>query len=84
METMQITLTPGLRDFLQTQATKRGFASPKDYLQSLLVEWEQRVNEKKELEASLLDAVCSPEIVADAAFWAERRRKILEKRPGLE
>jgi Arc/MetJ-type ribon-helix-helix transcriptional regulator len=83
METMQITVTPELRDFLHAQATKRGFDSSTDYLQSLLAELEERVKEKKKLEASLLDAVRSPEIVADAAFWAERRRKILDKHPEL-
>ena len=83
METMQITVSEGLTHYLQAQATKRGMASPHDYLQSLLAELEQRVKEKKELEASLLDAARSPEIVADAAFWAERRRKILDKHPEL-
>ena len=83
METMQITVSDGLKDYLQTQATKNGLASPNDYLQSLLAELELRVKEKKELEASLLDAVRSPGIVADSAFWAERRRKILEKHPEL-
>jgi hypothetical protein len=45
---------------------------------------EQNVKEKKELDASLLAAIGSPRIVADEAFWAERRRKILDRHPELE
>ena len=36
-------------------------------------------DKKKALEAELLEAIRSPSVVADAAFWAERRRKILER-----
>lgn len=60
-----------------------GRASARDYLQSVLDELDKNVKEKKELEASLLEAIRCPEVVADAAFWAERRRKILEKHPEL-
>lgn len=84
METMQITVPETLKDFLQVQAAKRGFASPSDYVQSLLTELHQRAAEKKELEALLLEGVRSPTIVGDAAFWAERRRKVLERDPELK
>jgi hypothetical protein len=84
VETVQITMTDGVKDFLQTQATKHGFASPGDYLQSVLEELGKNVKEKKELEASLLEAIRSPRVVADQAFWEERRRKILDKHPELE
>jgi hypothetical protein len=83
METLQITMTDEVKAFLQTQATKNGLASPRDYVQSVLAELATRVQEKKELEASLLDAIRSPHVVADAAFWAERRKKILDKHPEL-
>ena len=84
METVQLTITDGVKTYLQAQATKHGLSSPTDYLQSVLSDLEQRVKEKKELEASLLESIGSPGIVADAAFWAERRRKILDKHPELQ
>jgi Arc/MetJ-type ribon-helix-helix transcriptional regulator len=77
-------MSDSVKDFLQKQATKHGFSSPADFLQSVLSELEQNVKEKKELDASLLAAIGSPRIVADEAFWAERRRKILDRHPELE
>ena len=84
METMQITVPEALKGFLEVQATKRGFTSPSDYVQSLLADLQQRAAEKKELEALLLEGVRSPTVVADAAFWEERRRKVLERDPELK
>jgi Arc/MetJ-type ribon-helix-helix transcriptional regulator len=77
MKTMEITIPDGLTEYLQSQATKHGYASSKDYLQSVLTDLESRINDKKEFEAALLDAIRSPDVVADAAFWAARRQKIL-------
>ena len=84
METVQLTMTDGVKNYLQSIATKHGLASPADYLQSVLTDLDARVKEKKALEASLLESIRSPGIVADAAFWAERRRKILDKHPELQ
>ena len=81
METMQISVPETVKDYLKAHAAKRGFASPSDYIQSLLVAW---VVEKKELEALLLEGVRSATVVADEAFWAERRRKVLERDPELK
>ena len=83
MEMQQVTVNDDVKEFLQTQATKNGLATPRDYLQSVLTELATRVQEKKELEASLLEAIRSPHVVADAAFWAARRQKILDKHPEL-
>ena len=83
METVQITMTDGVKEFLQRQAAKSGLTSAADYLQAVLDELDKNVQTKKDLEASLLDAIRSPDVVADAAFWAERRRKIIEKHPEL-
>jgi len=77
-------MTDQVMDYLESQAKKNGKASSQDYLQSILDELAIRVKEKKELEASLLEAIRSPHVVGDAAFWAERRRKILEKHPELK
>jgi hypothetical protein len=79
MQTVALTLTDQVQDYLESQAKKHGKATPQDYLQSVLDELAIRVKEKKELEASLLEAIRSPHVVGDAAFWAERRRKVLER-----
>jgi antitoxin ParD1/3/4 len=84
MDIMQITVPEALKDFLQVQAAKRGFASPSDYVQSLLADLQERAAEKKGLEALLLEGVRSPSVIADAAFWEERRRKVRERDPELK
>jgi Arc/MetJ-type ribon-helix-helix transcriptional regulator len=84
METMQINVTEALHEFLTSQAAKKGFTSPQDYVAALLAELEQRANEKKEIEKMLLEGVRTPTVVADEAFWAERRRKVLERDPELK
>jgi hypothetical protein len=83
METVQVTMTDGVKDYLQKQASKRGLGSPGELLQSILDELDKNVKDRKELEAGLLEAIRGPDVVADAAFWAERRRKILEKHPEI-
>ncbi len=84
MDTVQLAMTEGVKDYLQDQAAKSGLASPRDYLQAILDDLATRVQEKRELEASLLEAIRSPRVVADEAFWIERRRKILDKHPELK
>jgi hypothetical protein len=84
MENMQITIPDDVRDFLATQATKHGFTSPSVYVQTLLADLRHRVEEKKEFERMLLDAIQAPAVEADGAFWAERRRKVLDKHPELK
>lgn len=83
METVQVTMTDNVKQYLQKQGAKRGIDSPAAYLQAVLDELDNNVQAKKELEASLLEAIRSPDVVADAAFWAERRRKILQRNPEL-
>jgi hypothetical protein len=84
MKTVELSITDQVSEYLESQAKKTGKSSPQDYLQSVLDDPAVRVNEKNELEASLLDAIHSPHVTADVAFWAERRRKILEKHPELK
>ena len=58
--------------------------NPNDYLKSFLAALQKNEKAKKELEALLLEGINSPTIVADEAFWRERRKKIFDKRPELE
>lgn len=84
METVQLTMTDEVKEILQRRATKRGCSSPQEYLQSLLDEMENLAEEKRDLEALLLEGVRSPAVLADEAFWAERRRKVLERDPEFK
>ena len=84
METVQVNRSDGVSTYLQNQAAKHGCASAREYLQSVLDALDRNVKEKQAFEGSLLEAIGSPRVVADAAFWEERRRKILDKHPELK
>ena len=84
MEAMQVPMTDGLKRFLETQATKNGFPSSCDYVQSVLSDLQSREELRKELDQLLLEGVRSPVVEGDRAFWEERRRQILDKHPELK
>ncbi len=42
METMQIAIADDMKEFLQVQATQRGFTTPNEYGQALFVDLHQR------------------------------------------
>jgi hypothetical protein len=79
--TLQISVSDALKSFLECEANKKGFDSPNDYVQALLAGLQQRAAEKKEIETLLLEGVRSPTVLADKAFWEERRRKVLDRNP---
>ena len=58
--------------------------SSNGYVQTWLADLQRRMQERMEFEKMLLDAIRSPTVDADAAFWAERRRKSLEKSAALK
>ncbi|MBI2804453.1 MAG: type II toxin-antitoxin system ParD family antitoxin [Planctomycetes bacterium] len=84
METLQIPLSESLKTFLEKQATKKGFSSSSDYVQSLLGELQEREQDRKELEEKLLEGVRSPKVPGDEAFWRARRQKIYDQHPELD
>ena|ERR1022692_3570588 len=84
IETLQIPMSVALKNFLENQATKKGFSTLSDYVQSLLADLQQRAEDKKALEEKLLEGVRSPKVPGDEAFWRERRQKIYDKNPELD
>jgi Arc/MetJ-type ribon-helix-helix transcriptional regulator len=84
METMQVPLTDSLRGFVENQAAKRGFSSPADFVQSVLLGLEKHAKAKKDLEDKLLEGVRSPMIEADEKFWRELEYSLLEQFPELK
>ena len=83
MSTIQITLDDSLHEFLEITANKNGFASTSDYVESVLANLRENEKERGNLEALLLEGVRSPTVPGDEAFWLERRRKVLERDPGI-
>jgi Arc/MetJ-type ribon-helix-helix transcriptional regulator len=90
---MTITLPDDLRDKLESEAKAGGFATVDEYVHGLVAAELAGGGEmpdvpvsrltprnRAELEAMLLEGMNSDgDVVADEAFWAERRRVLLEK-----
>lgn len=90
---MTITLPDGMGKRVEALARRHGFSSPTDYLVRLVENAEADADfvdpagppeltprNRAELERMLDEGMASGDIVeADDAFWAERRRVLLEK-----
>ena len=83
MQTIQIDIPDTLNDFLQKQATQKGFSSPREYLQSLLMEMQQRDANRADLERRIREGLRSPAIEADEAFWAVLKAEFLADHPEI-
>ena len=59
MSMMSLTLPDSLRAFVESQAARKGYGSPSDYLEALILE-DQRKAEKEEIESKLLEALQGP------------------------
>jgi hypothetical protein len=84
MDSLQIPMDEGLKLFLEKQAAKNGYASPGDFVQSLLAALQEREKGKKSLEEKLLEGVQAPKVPGDEAFWRERKQKIYDRNPELD
>ena len=81
METSQVPMTTSLKSFVENQATKKGYASPADYVQFVLLDLEQHEQKKKELDEKLREGLGSPLIEADEGFWRELEQEIFDEHP---
>lgn len=88
---MTITLPDELRETLERDAAAGGFGSVDEYVASLVTEslepipaGEPAFRTREELQR-LLDAGMASGVAGtmDAAFWAERRRKLAERLDGV-
>ena len=84
MDTLQVPVTDSLKDFLVNQATKKGFSSPGDYVQSLLSDLQERETTRADLEEKLREGLRSPSIEVSATFWQQLRAEFLTEHPELK
>ena len=84
METIQVPMSESLKGFVENQAAKRGFHSPGDFVQSVLLDMERHEKARKELEGKLLEGVRSTMFEADDLFWRKLERELVQQFPELE
>jgi antitoxin ParD1/3/4 len=59
MSPMSLTLPDSLRAFVESQAIRKGYESPNEYLEALIRD-DQRKAENEEIESKLLEALQGP------------------------
>ena len=77
-DTLTITLTGPVKDFVETQAAQGGHATPDEYVATILSELQRRAAHNR-LEAMLLQGIQSPAAPLDAAEWDAIRREARER-----
>lgn len=84
MDTLQIPMTKSMKVFLEKQATRKGFVSPTEYVQSLLTELQQQECARAELEEKLLEGMRSPSVEVNEVFWRELKEEFLREHPEVK
>jgi antitoxin ParD1/3/4 len=86
MSTMTVTLPDSLKAFVESQAARKGYGSPNEYLGALIRE-DQRKAENDEIEGKLLEALHGPPAtLVTAETWGavkqegQRRLEAMESR----
>ncbi len=72
---LTIKLPESMKDFIVQQAAKGGFKSESEYLQTLVVEAQNR-QAQQELEEKLVEGLNSPLSPMTPADWSELKREI--------
>jgi len=79
MTTLNIPLPEPLKEFVETQAAKRGCASSADYIQDLIRQDQQRTVER-ELEEQLQAGLASgPAVPWTAESFAQKRQRLIDE-----
>lgn len=79
-----MSLTDGMKNFLQHEAMKRGYSTPAEFVQSLLVKLQAREEDRKRLDEKLREGLCTPAIDADDEFWRELEQEFIDRHPELK
>ena len=76
MNSLRVTLTKGLEEFINRHVTAGGFTSAEDYIRTLVAE-EQRRKARERLEGLVLEGARSGKsLVADSRYWEQKNRKL--------
>ena len=79
MATLNISLSESTRQFVQEQVTFGGYNTSSEYIQHLIQQDQQRVNQKQ-LETLLSETLESDELAyMTDEWWQEKRAQILQK-----
>lgn len=79
MEILNVALPDALKQFIRAQVGPGKYQDESEYIQEL-VRADQRRKDNQRIEALLLEGLDSGgSILADDAFWEEKKRKLVEK-----
>jgi antitoxin ParD1/3/4 len=82
MATMNISLPEPMKQFVEEQVGKGGYASVSEYLRELIRDAQRRAA-KRDLEAKLLEGMDSPAREMTPADWDALRRRVYDHHPEL-
>lgn len=81
MDTLQINLTPSLKEFVAGKVAAGGFGSPEEFVLSLLRQAQKREAWDK-VEALVREGLESgPALPVDEKFWDDLHRELNERHP---
>ncbi|HEU5116097.1 MAG TPA: hypothetical protein VFT74_05410 [Isosphaeraceae bacterium] len=81
MTTLNLSVPERLREFVESQAVRKGFPSPDAYVLSL-IEKERQAEVQARVEALLIEGLNSgPATEVNEEFWTARHRRLNERFP---
>ena len=78
METITISLSESMREFIDAQLADNGYSTASEYICALIREDQKRKAEEK-LEALLLEGLEGDPIEVTDAWWDEFRARLIER-----
>jgi antitoxin ParD1/3/4 len=81
MTSMNISLPEPLKQFVEDQVSKGGYSTVSEYLRELIRQ-AQRIKEREEVEAKLLEGLKSPTSEMTPEEWTKLRETVISRGPG--
>lgn len=78
MSTMNISLPPELRSFVEGEVASGGYSTASEYVRTLIRE-AQKKKARERLEQLLLEGLESESIAVTPKFWEDLRREVQQK-----
>jgi antitoxin ParD1/3/4 len=83
MESVSVTLSETLKEFVDRQVAAGGYGSADQYIQALLRE-AQKQKARERVEELLLEGVRADKTEMTAGDWEAMRQEIRDRHPGLD